>query len=1364
MNSVLMWIGGTLVAILSALFIGPHLVDWNGYRGVFEEEATRILGRQVRVGGDVNLRLLPSPYVKFEQLSIADTSGLTGAPLFAADNFTMWLAVPPLLKGIFEANRIELNKPVVRLAATQDGRGNWQNVSIRSGALPFVPAGVALHSVRIRDGVVGFETEAGGPLIEIKNINGELSAKALSGPYTFRGTANVLDAERSVKLVTTEAGTDGAVRLKASLVDAEKGDLYKLEGRLTDTSSQPRFDGRIVASYRLAELGDDVSLSVKSTIEAVPEHAKLADILASFENVGHPQLITGDAQFEWNRGHKLVLNLSSQWLNLDRLSGYAPALPPESAQANDSNGESETEQTATKSTSKPPLPFATTQGLLEAIVSRLPQDSAVDAKFEVDQVELGRDAVSNVVMHLRRQSGPLRLKTFRARLPGGGRLEYSGALTRDDGGVGTSGDVFVGGPSLARLLKWANPTGDSDGSISDGPFSVAGDLKLSQHFFELGNGRAEFSGVPVRGSVKHVGGESSSLEISLDGYTLDTRWIGLEPIRLATLAEGLGIASSEAVAQDASSENVRPSMHWATSMADELKIKIRAGRLINGGLALQDVDADFAVRKEAVVVPKFKFLTEEGLQLELEGAIRDVGEKAKGELHWVASATTSSALTPVAEVFQSDEGRADNVGWLSNLAPFRLAGRLSIGEENSNSALARIDMDGVVRGARTVVHAELEGGLSSWRSSPASVTIDIDSPDDKQVIALLGGQVPRDLGQSDELGLPSTRIAGRGLFKAVGIPKSGMQAMASLQSDRITLIYNGRVGLSDERAVALSLTKGEMVVFAKDARHFLNLAGLNVASGSGDVALNGLFDVERRANEFRLTARDVRVGAATLAGRFTLSPEVQAGGQDGQRLDAQLVVDKASVRGLLSGLLAKKTLSQSLSDVSEISKKTDVASKDDKRTKGKPKMDAGQAGEGLQNVVDVFSDENSIFPDQAFDMSPLQSIKGRLDLKVGALGFGDGLSLSDADITADLAPRKVVVELAGQTSGGGKLTSILLFRKQLAGVGLSGDFNIKKLSLAELGRSSKKPAPAQKGEAQVHARFSGQALGPRALLSVLKGKGEIQLRDAALQGMSPRLVQKAANDVIKEGELTNDGLKTAILAQLDEGALAIGTRTIPIDVVDGAVKLAPVGVKSKGGNTSAEVVLDIATLNVDSEWTLVSNSNVAGKSPWPAITVKYQGPIAKLGALEPKISSGALQRELAVRSLERNVDELERLRKEDEAAGRRQRERLRRLEEEQEKARRAEEAARLRRSDELVVEDLEEPAGSPSGRAGNPGEQGQDDGQDAEAGASTDAEQDGDRAGQRARRRRRKKYTAPRPRRVQRQRSRSPGEILQQQF
>ena len=127
-----------LITVIGALFAIPYFIDWNGYRGVFEEEATRLLGREVRVGGAVNLHLLPTPYFRFEKVRIADTSANLQDAFFRADSLTIKLSVPPIFRGAIEANEIELQRPVLRLALDKDDGWNWQSFgqAARTSRLP----------------------------------------------------------------------------------------------------------------------------------------------------------------------------------------------------------------------------------------------------------------------------------------------------------------------------------------------------------------------------------------------------------------------------------------------------------------------------------------------------------------------------------------------------------------------------------------------------------------------------------------------------------------------------------------------------------------------------------------------------------------------------------------------------------------------------------------------------------------------------------------------------------------------------------------------------------------------------------------------------------------------------------------------------------------------------------------------------------------------------------------------------------------------------------------------------------------------------------------------------------------------------
>src|SRR4029079_16148936 len=115
-----------LITVVGALFTVPYFIDWNGYRGVFEEEASRLLGREGRVGGAVNLHLLPTPYFRFEKVRIADSSAGLDQPFFRTESLTIKLAVPPLLRGAVEPQEIEFQRPILRLALNDKGGWNWQ--------------------------------------------------------------------------------------------------------------------------------------------------------------------------------------------------------------------------------------------------------------------------------------------------------------------------------------------------------------------------------------------------------------------------------------------------------------------------------------------------------------------------------------------------------------------------------------------------------------------------------------------------------------------------------------------------------------------------------------------------------------------------------------------------------------------------------------------------------------------------------------------------------------------------------------------------------------------------------------------------------------------------------------------------------------------------------------------------------------------------------------------------------------------------------------------------------------------------------------------------------------------------------------
>src|SRR5262245_23741737 len=102
-------------------------------------QASKLLGRDVKVGGDVHLILLPAPEMRFDAVKVAGADGNFDEPLLEAKSIEAWLNIGALLTGTVEARNIAVSDPVLRLALREDGSGNWADIGKRDQNVPFAP-------------------------------------------------------------------------------------------------------------------------------------------------------------------------------------------------------------------------------------------------------------------------------------------------------------------------------------------------------------------------------------------------------------------------------------------------------------------------------------------------------------------------------------------------------------------------------------------------------------------------------------------------------------------------------------------------------------------------------------------------------------------------------------------------------------------------------------------------------------------------------------------------------------------------------------------------------------------------------------------------------------------------------------------------------------------------------------------------------------------------------------------------------------------------------------------------------------------------------------------------------------------------
>ena len=124
-KSPVFYFGILLLVVVTALLAAPYIVNWNGYKQSLETYGYRLTGRQVQIGGDVQIALFPWPKLTAENVAIGNPAGIDGPALLHTDVVTLSLQLGGLLNGNLNVDSVELVEPKVTLIRNADGAVNW---------------------------------------------------------------------------------------------------------------------------------------------------------------------------------------------------------------------------------------------------------------------------------------------------------------------------------------------------------------------------------------------------------------------------------------------------------------------------------------------------------------------------------------------------------------------------------------------------------------------------------------------------------------------------------------------------------------------------------------------------------------------------------------------------------------------------------------------------------------------------------------------------------------------------------------------------------------------------------------------------------------------------------------------------------------------------------------------------------------------------------------------------------------------------------------------------------------------------------------------------------------------------------------
>ena len=94
LQTTLLGLAIAIILALVAALVGPLLLDWGSHRTLFEAEASRLIGVNVRVMGGIDARLLPSPRLTLHDIQIGD-----GSETIRARSLGVEFALGSLMRG-----------------------------------------------------------------------------------------------------------------------------------------------------------------------------------------------------------------------------------------------------------------------------------------------------------------------------------------------------------------------------------------------------------------------------------------------------------------------------------------------------------------------------------------------------------------------------------------------------------------------------------------------------------------------------------------------------------------------------------------------------------------------------------------------------------------------------------------------------------------------------------------------------------------------------------------------------------------------------------------------------------------------------------------------------------------------------------------------------------------------------------------------------------------------------------------------------------------------------------------------------------------------------------------------------------------
>jgi large subunit ribosomal protein L24 len=622
-----------IIALMAAL-IGPYFIDWNQFRPQFEAEATRVVGAPVRVAGELDARLLPTPSLRLRSVVVGGANDLGKV---RADKLDVEFSLGSLMRGEWRADQLTINGMALDLGLDSQGRIDWP-----ASTGKFNLGSLSIDRLNLTGRIALHDASSRGTL-ELDDIAFSGDVRSLAGAVRGDGTFRLLGLRYPFRVSSSLTPDGNGTRVHLNIDPGARALSADLDGVLAFEARAPRFEGALVlAAPPGLKAAGGVAITpwrIAARVKADAAAARLDQLEASYGAEDNAFKFAGLADVRFGASPLLHAVLSARQLDADRFA------------ARDNNGAAE------------PLRVLPA---LRALMAGIPQPP-MPAQIEVsaEQIMVGGRPVQNLAAELHADAKSWTIDRLDFRAPGATLVSLTGSRAQAAASGSITGALSVDSSDPDTLVAWLQ--GRSEVAYrGQKPLRLRGDVSVASGRVAIEGMNAEIDGGAVQGRVSFsnpAGGSRLDAELKAERLDLDAA---------AAFTRSL----------------FGPQGEWP----DEALISLDIGRATSAGQELRPFTAKLAYSPKTVLLDGLKIGQPDNVMLEGGGHFDRVSSTGKLALNSTAASLgqLTGLIAPFAPSFAS---RLNALPTGPGPVHAKLALDLHNAKAGSDSPVAQADLD-----------------------------------------------------------------------------------------------------------------------------------------------------------------------------------------------------------------------------------------------------------------------------------------------------------------------------------------------------------------------------------------------------------------------------------------------------------------------------------------------------------------------------------------------------------------------------------------------------------------------------------------------------------------------------------------------